>query len=155
MIHVKQGDIFEVKIKDKKHFFRFIVRDLKCLSSDVIQCFDYSMDIGENINLAIIPTLNTLFYIHTVVSAGIKLKLWERVGNVPLQQDFEMPFFIKTFDTGIEKSFQWYVGQPNQEKRFIGELPESYGTYTYDAMYHPINVVKYIEMGFIASKRPS
>jgi hypothetical protein len=156
MRKLKQGDIFEIKIKDRKHYFRYIVKDKGCLRSDVIQCFEYSIGMKNGIKMDIIQNLRTLLYSHTFISVGVELKLWERIGNVPLPEDFEMPFFRKTIDlySEVKKSFKWHIGQPNKERQFVGELKDEHKTYSYDAVNHPMDIIKIIEIGYDYSKKP-
>jgi hypothetical protein len=156
MTKLKQGDIFEISSNGKKYYFQYIVNDKNCLSGNVIRCFNYSSDEKIPTDINILKDLQTFFYIQTLISWGIKLKLWKKIGNIPLPSDFKIPFFRGTDDVYIEvkKSYKWYIWQPNGAKQFIGELKNEYKSFPIAGVMGPLVLVKMIEAGHDYSLHP-
>ena len=76
------GDIFVVKVdNDKKKYFQLIAFDLTQLNSDVIRSFKKVYPLEADIDLLEIVNGEVEFYAHCVTKFGLKMNLWEKVGN--------------------------------------------------------------------------
>jgi hypothetical protein len=90
------------------------------------------------------------FYTHTNMQAGVKLKVWKKVGNIPLEEEFDLPTFRHTEDTrdpNIKKSYNWYIWKVNVPTKDIGELTQSYTSLSVGGLTHPLDIVKRLKTG--------
>jgi hypothetical protein len=149
MTKLNQGDIFEINSNGKRYYFQYVVNDKNNLNGNVIRCFNYFSDEKTPVDINTLRNLHTFFFMQTYIAWGIKLKLWKKIGNIPLPPDFIMPFFKHTGDvySEVKKSNKWYVWQPNGVKQYVGELKNEYKLFPYAAVMHPIALVKIIEAG--------
>ncbi len=125
----KIGDIFEVPLEDgTKGYFQFISLDETQLNSEVIRAFNSKYDMSCTPDLNRVVEDNVYFYMHVVIKFGIKEGLWTKVGNVPLENNFELPFFRMSWDYGkkpkVEVSHNWCVWQVNTPIVNVGELSD-------------------------------
>ena len=66
---IKQGDIFSIETEKGKRYFQYICKDAYQLNGNVIRVFkDDTMTDVE-------------FYIHTIISIGVKQWIWTVSGN--------------------------------------------------------------------------
>ena len=81
-VSTKIGDIFSVKIDaNSKKYFQLIAFDLTQLNSDVIRTFKKIYSIDENPDISEIINGEVEFYVHCITKSGVKMNLWEKVGN--------------------------------------------------------------------------
>ena len=81
-IVTKIGNIFCAEIDGQyKCYFQYIANDLTVLNSSVIRVFKRHYPISYVPNLEEIVRDEVLFYAHTVLSVGIRLGYWEKVGK--------------------------------------------------------------------------
>jgi len=112
----KIGDIYCVKLDEStKKYFQYIANDMTQLNSSVIRVFKNPYAIDE------IPDLNELikgevdFYVHVVINWGVKLKFWEKVGNVKEIGALDIlfrscgDFGKKPGETSVQISHNWRV----------------------------------------------
>lgn len=119
----KVGDVFEVKLNGSKKFFQYIANDLTQLNSDVIRAFKKKYSLDNNPELSEIIKDEVDFYAHCVVKLGLKINVWERVGNVENIGSLDLVLFRDTNDYGckigeslIQISSNWYVWKINDSK---------------------------------------
>ena len=62
-------------------YFQLIAYDLTQLNSDVIRVFKEQYPINSNPDLSKIVSGEIEFYIHCTTKAGIKMNLWNKIGN--------------------------------------------------------------------------
>jgi len=130
-INAKIGDIYSVIIdNNKKKYFQLIAFDLTQLNSDVIRAFKSSYHVDENPDKERIINDEIDFYVHCVVKLGLKMNIWEKIGNIAEIGDVKDILFRDTNDYGsnvgeksIEISTNWYVWHIN-DKAFtrVGKL---------------------------------
>lgn len=126
----KIGDVFSVKLDNReKKYFQLIAFDSTQLNSDVIRAFKkvYSDDVTPNISDIVNGEVE--FYAHCVTKFGIKMKLWEKVGNSAEVGDITKILFRDTSDYGagpgdeiIRISNNWYVWHINEDFIDVGSL---------------------------------
>ena len=79
----KVGDVFSVKLDNEvKKYFQLIAFDLTQLNSDVIRAFKKVYPIHATPTLLDIVNDDVDFYAHCVTKFGIKMNLWDKVGNI-------------------------------------------------------------------------
>ena len=147
---LKVGDIFEVRIDGKSQFIQYLATDKSCLNGHVIRAFDYEIESDEAYSLEEIIKNYVKFYTHTNMQAGVKLKVWKKVGNIPLEGGFDLPTFRHTEDTrdpSIKKSYNWHIWKVNGPTKDIGELTQDYGNLSVGGLTHPLDIVKRLETG--------
>ena len=80
--YTKIGDVFSAKTNENtKKYFQLIAYDLTQLNSDVIRVFKEQYPINSNPDLSKIVSGEIEFYIHCTTKAGIKMNLWNKIGN--------------------------------------------------------------------------
>jgi hypothetical protein len=125
----KIGDVFSVPLDESsKKYFQYIADDLSQLNSSVIRAFKKAYAIDSAPDLQKIVSDDVDFYAHVVIKWGIKLNLWEKVGNVPFAGRVEV-LFRDTNDYGnpeVKSSSNWYVWKVNQEFKQVGKLEGEY-----------------------------
>lgn len=118
--NTKIGDVFMVKIDDEsKKYFQYIVSDLTQLNSDVIRAFKKIYPINSNPDLSEIVNDEVDFYAHCVTKFGIKMKLWDKIGNTSDIGELDKILFRGSSDSGCKPGEQilvsenWYVWKIN------------------------------------------
>lgn len=124
------GDVFSIELNNKyKKFFQYIANDLTQLNSDVIRAFKRVYPLDAKPNLSEIVSSEIDFYVHCDTKHGIKLKLWEKVGNIKDIGDFTDVLFKDTASYGTKLgedpvllSYDWYVWRINGPFTDVGKL---------------------------------
>ena len=153
----KVGDIFSVKINnDEKKYFQLIAFDLTELNSDVIRSFKQIYSINDIPKLSEIVTGEIEFYTHCVTKAGVKLGLWEKVGNYKDIGDLDI-FFRRSGDYGNYQkkiSENWYIYKINQMSIKVGKLPDIYRNTEIGGVNPPYLVFHRIRTGELGFSYP-
>jgi hypothetical protein len=125
-VTVKPGDIFEVPLENNtKGYFQFIMLDLTQLNSEVIRVFKKRYAANETPDFSAVVKDEVQFYAHVVIKFGVKMNLWDKVENVPLESSIEAPYFRGSNDYGnpeIKVSKSWYIWKANEDFVQVGEL---------------------------------
>jgi len=152
----KVGDVFSVKLDSThKKYMQYIVSDLMQLNSDVIRAFKttYPNDTKPSIEEIVKDEID--FYAHCVTKLGIKMGLWEKVGNSREIGDVSNVLFRGTSDSGrklgeppIEISNKWYVWRVN-DKDFqqVGKLIGDYTRAEIGLVVNPYDIVERMKTG--------
>ncbi len=155
-IITKIGDIFSVKIDSQnKKYFQLIAYDLNQLNSDVIRSFNkvYPIDTNPDINEIINDTI--AFYAHCASKFGVKMNLWEKVGNSTDIGVINQILFRGTNDYGskvgeepIKVSHNWYIWRIN-DKNFtrVGKLEGENRKAEIGIVVNPYDVIDRIKTG--------
>jgi hypothetical protein len=149
--NTKIGDVFSVKTDDNtKKYFQYVVSDLTQLNSDVIRAFKKVYPINANPDLSEIVNGEVEFYAHCITKLGLKMNLWEKVGNTSEIGNITQILFRDTNDYGskvgeepIKISQNWYVWRVN-DKDFtrVGKLEgENRKTYIGIVM-NPLGIIE-------------
>lgn len=152
----KIGDVFSVAIdNNKKKYFQYIANDLTQLNSDVIRAFKKIYPIDSNPNLAEIVNDEVDFYAHCVVALGVKMKLWNKVGNTTEIGNITQILFRGTSDYGvwidnepIKISTKWYIWKIN-DKDFtkVGKLEGKNRSADIGVVVNPYDIVERMKTG--------
>lgn len=155
-VYTKIGDVFSVKI-DENHekFFQLIAFDLTQLNSDVIRSFKKIYTIDEKANLSEIVNGEVEFYAHCVTKWGVKMNLWEKVGNNKEIGALEHILFRDTNDYGckvgeepVKISSKWYVWHINDENfTRVGKLVGENRNAEIGVVVNPYDIVARIKTG--------
>lgn len=129
--NTKIGDVFSAKLDDgSKKYFQLIAFDSTQLNSDVIRVFKKVYPSNDNPDLSEVVNSEVEFYAHCVTKFGLKMNLWEKVGNIANVGDISKVIFRDTNDYGskigeekIKLSDNWYVWRINDENfNLVGRL---------------------------------
>lgn len=129
--NTKIGDVFSIKMDDgSKKYFQLIAFDLTQLNSDVIRAFKKVYSTNDSPDLSELVNGEVEFYAHCVTKLGLKMNLWEKVGNIVDIGNTTHILFRDTNDYGskvgeepIRVSQNWYVWHINDEKfTHVGKL---------------------------------
>jgi hypothetical protein len=124
----KIGDIFCVQLDSStKKYFQYIINDKTQLNSNVIRVFKevYGIDEAPTINEIVKDSID--FYAHVLIQWGIKLKLWEKTGNIADVGTVDV-LFKQSQDRGntqIKISEKWLVWKINEPMKFVGSLQKN------------------------------
>jgi hypothetical protein len=154
--NTKIGDIFTVKLDNsKKKYFQLIAFDLTQLNSDVIRAFKQEYPSESDIDLLEIVNGEVEFYAHCVTKLGLRIGLWEKVGNTSEIGDISNILFRDTNDYGaqvgaekIKVSENWYVWRIN-DKDFtrVGKLEGENRKAEIGVVINPYDIVERIKKG--------
>jgi len=154
--NTKIGDVFSVKIDDNnKKYFQLITFDLMQLNSDVIRAFKKIYSCNDNPELSKIISEEVEFYAHCVTKVGLKMKLWESIGNIAEIGTTSNIIFRDTNDYGaklgeepIRISNKWHVWRIN-DKDFttVGKLQGENRKAEIGIVVNPYDVVERIKTG--------
>ncbi|MBC7411076.1 MAG: hypothetical protein H7331_01305 [Bacteroidia bacterium] len=161
--NTKIGDVFLVKIDDNhKKYFQYVVSDLTQLNSDVIRAFKKVYQINSNPDLSEIVNEEIEFYTHCVTKLGLKMNLWEKVGNTTEIGNTTQIFFRGTSDYGvwigeepIRISEKWYVWRVNHSFKDVGKLEGENRKAEIGIVVNPLDVVERIKTGSYSFFHPS
>jgi hypothetical protein len=145
------GDIFEVKLLNRKRYFQFIFQDKGYLGGDLLRAFKYEIINNEILNLNQVITSEIDFFTYTWIKDGIKDGLWVKIGNAPIEIPFQYPTFRQTNEPrfgGPFKSNQWFIWNKDFENQeFIGELTEEFAKLPESSVLPPSAIVKWLDCG--------
>lgn len=155
---ISGGDIFEVPLKNGfRMYFQFIYKDDSYLAGHLIRGFEYKAAKDDSFSLHDITRHGIKFYTHTRVFEGLKEGFWTKLGNVPIEADFDPPTFVTTADTiaYVKKSFEWYIWKGDFTKaKKLGALPEKYKDFPISALFPPSDIVEWFENGWHGFRQP-
>ncbi|MDS7930207.1 hypothetical protein RMB13_12105 [Acinetobacter sp. V102_4] len=121
--NTKIGDVFVVKLgNDKKKYFQLIAFDLTQLNSDVIRVFKEEYPLEGDIDLIEIVNSEIDFYAHCVTKLGLKMSLWEKVGNIRELGNINILFRSSGDHPKIDISNNWWVWKGNEPQQYVGKL---------------------------------
>ena len=152
----KVGDVFSVKLDNEvKKYFQLIAFDLTQLNSDVIRAFKKVYAIHATPTLLDIVNDDVDFYAHCVTKFGIKMNLWEKVGNISDVGGTSTILFRDTDDYGVmvgeeptKISHNWFVWHINDDKfSYVGNLKEENRKAEIGVVMPPLAIVERIKTG--------
>lgn len=147
-----KGHIFKVKLNDGGiRYFQYMGKDISELNGDVIAIFKkhYTEEIS---NKDEIIQDEIECFMHTSILAGIRLQLWECVFKAPVIISESNIIFRSSQDIGVHPrqqfiSHRWVIWSMNDERKFVGTLPEEYYNANIGGIYAPIHVIRRLETG--------
>ncbi len=152
--NTKIGDVFSVKIGDNsKKYFQYVVNELTQLNSDVIRAFKKVYALDANPDFSEIINEEIQFYAHCVTKLGLKMNLWEKVGNIGEVGDITQILFRDTNDYGSKAggsltkvSKNWYVWHVN-DKEFtrVGKLEGDYRKAYIGIVMNPLGIIELLK----------
>jgi len=152
--NTKIGDAFSVAIDDNsKKYFQYVVSDLAQLNSDAIRAFKKVYPINANPDLFEIVNDEVEFYADCVTKLDLKMKLWEKVGNIAEIGNTTQILFKDTNDYGskvgeepIRVSRNWYVWRVN-DKDFtrVGKLEGENRKADIGIVMNPLGIIELLK----------
>lgn len=148
---LKTGDIFSIRLENNtKKYFQYVTKDLTQLNSDVIRVFENKYSIDTSPHISEIVKDEIALYAHCSIMLGIKMNLWEKVGNDERRIDFGDVQFRDTNDYGhklsnepIRISKNWHVWKINdKEFKKMGRLEGNYKKSFIGLVFNPLGVVE-------------
>ena len=152
----KVGDVFSVKLDNEmKKYFQLIAFDLTQLNSDVIRAFKKVYAIHATPTLLDIVNDDVDFYAHCVTKFGIRMHLWDKVGNISDVGELSKILFRGTNDYGakvggenIKVSHNWFVWHINDDKfTYVGNLEGENRKAEIGVVVNPFDIVERIKTG--------
>ena len=105
-IVTKIGNVFCVQISpQEKKYFQYIANDMLQLNSSVIRVFERTYPTDQEPKLTDVVQGKVEFYAHTVLSWGIRLEKWTKVGKVPFEEPVIDVWFMDWFIYLLAKKF--------------------------------------------------
>ena len=155
-ISTKIGDVFSVEIDENNNkYFQLVAFDLTQLNSDVIRAFRNFYPTGISPVLSEIVNGEVDFYAHCVTKFGLKMNLWDKIGNISEIGDVNNILFRGTKDYGlkvddelIRTTDNWYIWRINDEKfTRVGELQGKNKEAEIGLIVNPYDIVERIKTG--------
>lgn len=122
-IVTKIGNVFCVRVDDRqKQYFQYIANDMTQLNSSVIRVFETRYPLDAKPKLTDVVQDRVWFYAHTILSVGIRLDYWEKVGKVPYEETILDALFLTWVDDVMVKICQfpadkrwrtWHINDPD------------------------------------------
>lgn len=88
---------------------------------------------------------------------GFKEGFWTKIGNIPIEDNFDPPVFRQTNDAASStgKSEKWFIWKKQfANRRFIGALTDEYRSLPISSIFPPQAIVRWLEMGDTGFKMP-
>ena len=144
-IVIKTGDVFKVNVNGQYDvYFQFVIDDTTQLTSSVIRVFGKHYEMDESPLMEDVVNDDVVFYAHTMLSAGIRQGLWQKVGKSKIKDNIDTIGF-KMLNS--PKDFTWYVWKINSPIEYYDVLPANCLRYDWGWVYAPANLVKRIICG--------
>lgn len=148
----KVGDIYEISLQDgKSRYFQYIAKDSTNLNADVIRVFRRSFVETDALQIDTIISDEIEYYLHTSVSAGVKIGVWKKFGSSQKLGNLDISFRISldSLESELKKvvSKKWVVWRLNEERCFVGRLPRSYQDAGIGMVYSPITIYNWLQTG--------
>ena len=152
----KAGNVFSVKLDNEvKKYFQLIAFDLTQLNSDVIRAFKKVYPIHATPTLLDIVNDDVDFYAHCVTKFGIRMHLWDKVGNISDVGELSKILFRGTNDYGakvggenIKVSHNWFVWHINDDEfTYVGNLEGENRKAEIGVVMPPLAIVERIKTG--------
>jgi hypothetical protein len=150
-IKVKPGDIFEVYLGVQKACMQYVFQDLDYLGGHLIRTFNYHVPQAQQIQISAAINSGVQFYAYTRLTQGLDEAAWTRIGNVPIESDFDAPMFRQTPDVYslVKKSSKWNIFKAGTSERIhIGELTEQLKGLPKAGVKPPSAIVQQIKTGW-------
>jgi hypothetical protein len=148
---ISPGDVFQANHSDGRFvYLQYIFQDPDYLGGHLIRSFDIYSSSPEPPELGSLVKSKILFFAYTRITEGVRDGIWSRIGNYPIEKDFEPPLFRFTTDvfSRVKKSDQWRVLRAGSSKwRFIGTLSPEYRRLPIASVLPPKAIVNWIETG--------
>lgn len=120
MSKIELGDIFEMSTKRGKAYFQCVKIDK--FKGDLIKVFNKLYD-ERPLSIESITKVTDSYFIGFTISAAYKRKLVEKVGNVTLPKDFELPKYMRDKHVIRGEFLGWHIVDTNSLKRqFVERL---------------------------------
>jgi len=154
--NTKIGDFFSVKIDESsKKYFQLIAFDLYQLNSDVIRVFKKLYSVDANPVLSEIAKGEVDFNAHCVIKFGIKMGLWEKIGNISDLGQLDRVMFRGTSDYGhkrgeepVKISEKWYVWRLGDLQTVrVGKLEGENRKAEIGLVMNPYDIIERIKTG--------
>jgi hypothetical protein len=148
-VRTRIGDVFSVSLDSgSKKYFQYIANDLTQLNSEVIRAFKKTYPINACPELIQVVSDDVDFYAHVVVKWGIKMSLWEKVGNAAYSEKPNVVFRdSKDYGKKVKTSHNWRVWKTNEKFQAVGELVGEHRKAEIGIVVAPADVVHRMRTG--------
>ncbi len=147
-IVLKEGDVFEARVKDRYHYFQFIYADRNYLGGELVRLFNYnSAEPMIVFDFDLLWCFGVKCHYHTMVRYGAREGFWQRVGKQLIESDFEPPTFRATNQYKALKATDWRLLKAS-ECTFIGEIHDELRKLPISSIRQPHRLIEIIELGY-------
>jgi hypothetical protein len=152
MTQRRLGDVYKVDLgKGSVGLFQHVADDPTQLGSNVIRVFSHTLNTH---NLALdfqeLVSSAAAFHAHVAIPVGLKLKIWERIGNSRIVGDSQRICFRICNDygrPGLQSSQDWSVWRIGMPMNRIGPLNEHSRLCEIGLVVNPLSIVSRIRTG--------
>lgn len=145
-IIVKSGDVFVVRSPNGQYaFFQVIEARTTNLGADMIRGFKNHSDMV--LDASIVVMSEVLFYTHAWILHGYKLNLWNRIGNIPIEDTFEKPFFRVSDPIEDIPNDHWSIWRGDEPWKYIGKLDDTTRKIPLADVFPPEAIVSWLHTG--------
>lgn len=145
-IIVKSGDVFAVPLPNGHYaFFQVVEARTTNLGADMIRGFKNHSDVV--LDPSIVVKSEVLFYTHAWILDGYKLNLWTRIGNIPIEDNFEKPFFRVSDLLEDNPNHHWSIWRGDEPWKFIGKLDKTTRSIPTGTVFPPESIVSWLHTG--------
>jgi len=120
MAKIELGDIFEIITSEGKAYIQCVKIDK--VNCDIIKVFNQLYDERPS-SIESVTNVQDYYFIGFALSAAFRRKLVEKIGNIPLSIDFELPKYMRDKHAIRGELIGWHIVDVNTLKRqFVEKL---------------------------------
>lgn len=138
---IKRGDVFKVIENGEVRYFQYFYTDPNYLGGDLIWVFNLDKETQDPNEIV---GSGYSFYFYTKIQAGIKMKKWEQLTNIEIEEkmNFYPSFRWRDIDTGL-----WYKLQYDKKHLLGMVLNDEESKIPVVSFEFPVGAVEFIIKG--------
>jgi hypothetical protein len=146
MSKIALGDIFEIDTRKGKAYFQCVKIDK--VRGDLINVFNKLYDEAPTVIEKAI-NVEDHYFVGFPLSDAYKRKLVEKVGNIPLPNDFELPAYMRDKHVIKGELLGWHIRDVNTlKRRFVEKLSPQQKKLSPVGIYNDTLLKEMLEQGW-------
>lgn len=145
-LKLKEGDIFKIIHETEVRYFQYFYTDMNYLGGDLVWVFNYQKATD---NIDMIMSSGYKFYLYTTIQPGVKMKLFEKIGNASIPKEMHyIPKFRYTGDDLTKEIEKWTIIQGDKKEIIGKDLTEEQKKLPFAAINFPWDTIKNMILGY-------
>jgi hypothetical protein len=145
-LKLKEGDVFKINYENEIRYFQYFYTDMNYLKGNLVWVFNYK---NPTTDLQLILESGYHFYLYTTIKSGIKLKLFEKIGNIPIPKNMQfIPEFRYTGDDLTKEIQNWYILKGKDETHIGKHLNDKQKKLPFASINFPWQAIEAMILGY-------